>query len=541
MNNGFSRTASPLEIGERGSIAMPSRASLPLDSARAEILPTPHSPEAERAVLGAVLISNGQLAHVRAEVAPHDFFGERERLAYSAILRLAESGMALDLICLTQDLAAHGELEKAGGAAWVSALVDRIPKSTNAIQYARIVKEKATRRRIMSAAERLQTAASDGTSTEGLRSLFAEIEESVTGSIHPWKGSSLEGVASPEAGRVPYLVEGLLPRGELVVFGADWKSFKSLIAYGMVFDMLTARPVFGRFPVREALSIVIFQLEMAEWESERRFRNLAIGSGIPPEDFPSFTKSGQLGFYNRVDLDLTSPEGRARFHATVRQAQAKVVLIDSLIASVPGLDLNSNIAVREVFTRAFSPLTSEGRTVLLLHHHRKRMQGGGRDDGRSALLGAQAIGAASGRVYGIQRLPAPKHTKGQCREYRASLSLTGSWTPEDEDGPLILSIEDTDEGGTRVLSLSEQDQIAKGGVTQTQTGAIEIARLVRENPSTPRQQVLEAVQESLSISSTTAKQALRVAKQREWVASERALGGRNNESLLVPGPLADEV
>jgi replicative DNA helicase len=113
----------------------------------------PHSLEAERAVLGSVLLDNGALNVVLEFIGRDDFFSESHRLILEKMLALSEKSRAIDLVTLSEELSKEGLLEKVGGAAYLSALTDGVPIGSTAVvtEYARIVKEKSVIRRLINA------------------------------------------------------------------------------------------------------------------------------------------------------------------------------------------------------------------------------------------------------------------------------------------------------------------------------------------------------------------------------------------------------
>jgi replicative DNA helicase len=113
----------------------------------------PHSLEAERAVLGSVLLDNGALNVILESIGRDDFFSESHRLILEKMLTLSEKTRAIDLVTLSEELSKEGLLEKVGGAAYLSALADGVPVGSAAVvtEYARIVKEKSVIRRLINA------------------------------------------------------------------------------------------------------------------------------------------------------------------------------------------------------------------------------------------------------------------------------------------------------------------------------------------------------------------------------------------------------
>lgn len=142
---------------------------MPKASLRARIEPSPivqpvspHSLEAERAVLGAVLISTKTWPIVSSSVSDRDFFRDAHRRIFLAMRRLAERAVALDLLTLADELRSVGDIDECGGPAYLASLTDGVPTSTNVEHYAAIVKEKARLRSLVEIGSSLLVDAYDG-------------------------------------------------------------------------------------------------------------------------------------------------------------------------------------------------------------------------------------------------------------------------------------------------------------------------------------------------------------------------------------------
>src|SRR6195952_590766 len=119
----------------------------------------PHNLEAERSVLGAILLHNDAF-NLAAEVLDSgDFFRDAHRRIFEKMIKLSERNDAIDLVTLKEELSRSGELDEVGGPAYITALVDGVPRSTNVEHYARIIKEKATLRSLIFSANKIVTSA----------------------------------------------------------------------------------------------------------------------------------------------------------------------------------------------------------------------------------------------------------------------------------------------------------------------------------------------------------------------------------------------
>ncbi len=115
----------------------------------------PHNLEAERSVLGAILLHNDAFNLAAEVIDSRDFFRDAHRRIFDKMVKLSERGDAIDLVTLKDELARSGEIEEVGGPSYIAALVDGVPRSTNVEHYARIIKEKATLRSLIFSANKI--------------------------------------------------------------------------------------------------------------------------------------------------------------------------------------------------------------------------------------------------------------------------------------------------------------------------------------------------------------------------------------------------
>jgi replicative DNA helicase len=137
----------------------------------------PHDLDAERALLGSVLLRDAVWAEVASEIEPRHFFRDAHRVVYEAMRRCKERDRAIGLVTVKDALGT--QLEPVGGPAYLASLVDGMPLSINVRHYAAIVREKALLRDVIDAGNRLVAAAygSDDDPAqvleEGVRELLA--------------------------------------------------------------------------------------------------------------------------------------------------------------------------------------------------------------------------------------------------------------------------------------------------------------------------------------------------------------------------------
>jgi replicative DNA helicase len=128
----------------------PRQDDVPLEDTSLRTLP--HNLEAEKALLGAVLINHQLLASLQGVVTPEHFFRRAHQAIFSAMLRLADRKEGIDIVIVFDELRRSGELDECGGPAYISSLTDGVPRSSNVHYYAGMVKADAMRRALITAA-----------------------------------------------------------------------------------------------------------------------------------------------------------------------------------------------------------------------------------------------------------------------------------------------------------------------------------------------------------------------------------------------------
>lgn len=124
-----------------------------------DLLVLPHSLEAERAVLGSVLIDPACLDAVGAIVQPGDFYRESHACLLTSMLAVTRAGRDIDTITVADDLRRLGVLDIVGGLPYLAGLLDQVPSASNVAHYAKIVKDCARRRTIIGVTDRIRAGA----------------------------------------------------------------------------------------------------------------------------------------------------------------------------------------------------------------------------------------------------------------------------------------------------------------------------------------------------------------------------------------------
>ncbi len=238
--------------------------------------PVPQNLEAERALLGSVLLDNQTLNPALEHIHRNDFFSESHRRIFEKMVELSERQRLVDVVTLAEELAKEEWLEKVGGVAYLTSLSDDVPAGTSLsiTEYARIIREKSLLRRLINISENIiSRAQQDGDDAETVIDLaqgqlfevaqqkvqsgfigIKDIVKTSFGTIDVLfdRGQKVTGI---ETGYVQLdsMTSGLQP-GELVILAARPSVGKTALAMNIA----------AHAGIRKQKSVGIFSLEMSK-------------------------------------------------------------------------------------------------------------------------------------------------------------------------------------------------------------------------------------------------------------------------------------
>ena len=108
----------------------------------------PHNVDAEKSVLGAILVNNDNYYRVLESLRSEDFYLDAHRVIYRKMVELIERSRAIDLITIQEELVRASQLESSGGITYLASLLDGIPHLVNIEHYIEIIREKSLLRQM---------------------------------------------------------------------------------------------------------------------------------------------------------------------------------------------------------------------------------------------------------------------------------------------------------------------------------------------------------------------------------------------------------
>lgn len=252
------------------------------NQSQSEFREEPHDLDAERAVLGSLLIERDAIFKVATLLKPSDFYDTRHQALYTAILSLYHNHKPSDMVTLHSELERTGTLESAGGIAYVSALMTETITAVYVMAYAGDVKEKSRRRAILAATlSTVKDAYDESIDVPELATrALAGLSDAVDGhqvrrlkSLSDLISEAWEHLDDPEPARVRLgwpdidrLIGGIAPK-QLVVIAARPSVGKSAFAVQAA----------HYHAVKQGRRAAIFSLEMSDREILERLTALESG------------------------------------------------------------------------------------------------------------------------------------------------------------------------------------------------------------------------------------------------------------------------
>jgi replicative DNA helicase len=343
--------------------------SAPLQRERSDRTP-PHSLDAERSVLGAILLRNEAFNEAAEVIDADDFYRDAHRRIFNKMVALSERNDPIDLVTLREELARSNELDEVGGAAYITKLVDGVPRSTNVSHYAAIVKEKSTRRSLIAQAGQIIESAFDGdidadeVMDDAERRIFAVADKRIRSGFVPLSDLVRDSFATIEKlqshkglvtgvptgfTELDEMTSGLQP-GDLVIVAARPSMGKTSYVLNIAQHCATQHDA--------PMTVGFFSLEMSK---EQLFMRL-------------LTSEARLDAHRLRSGFLSTDDYGKLVHAIGRLEQARIFIDDS-----------ASIGVLEMRAKA-RRLQAEHGLHLLIIDYIQLMQGRGRFDNRQQEL-----------------------------------------------------------------------------------------------------------------------------------------------------------
>lgn len=344
----------------------------------------PHSLEAERSVLGGLLLDNEAWDGVSERIVPNDFYRRDHQMIFEAMTELAEKATPFDLVTISEVLDQKNELEQIGGLAYLAEVARNTPSASNIVAYAEIVRERSTLRQLIKASNKI---AENSYDTEGRTSdeLLNEAERLVfeIAESRPKFGGP-EGMVTILKKTVEKIDELYKLDSTMTGISTGFKDLDGMTSGLQPSDLIivAGRPSMGKttfamnvvenVTLSQDNTVVVFSMEMPNeslmlrmLSSLGRIDQTKVRTGkLGDEDWPRLMSAVNLLQERKMFIDdtpaLTPNEMRSRVRRIYRESgDIGLVMIDYLqLMRVPGLSDNRTAEISEI-SRSLKAMAKE--------------------------------------------------------------------------------------------------------------------------------------------------------------------------------------
>ena len=313
---------------------------------------TPQNLDAEKSLLGAILISEESLPDVTEIVKPQDFYDERNQHIYNAMWNLYEHHRPVDLLTVKTELKNKKLTQKAGGASYLAELSGYVPTAAHATAYAELVKKAAVRRNLINAAAKITEAAyNEGSETEEVLGEAEKLVFNVSDQNTRTDAEFIGDLLSSTFDRLEQLYEN---KGSIAGYKTGFPDLDKKTAGFHKSDLiiLAARPAMGKTALAlnfarnvaaiNKKAVLLFSLEMSKEQLINRMLSDASGissfdlerGNFSSEDFAKITEAMSELEQEQIFIDdkpgLSIMEMRTKARRVAHDHDLGLIIVDYL-------------------------------------------------------------------------------------------------------------------------------------------------------------------------------------------------------------------
>ncbi len=334
----------------------------------------PHDLEAERAVLGAVMLKSAVLDRLVGIIDAADFYADAHQKLYTHLINLpSTNGEAIDTVVLVNWLKQSGDLEAIGGVAYLGEVAQSVGIAANVVYYAEIVRDHAIRRRLIHAAtdtlrDSYSPAATTANIIEAQRTTI-DATDSLTSSAWPqWTCRELMAGTFD----IRYLIEGVLVEGQPAILAGPKKSLKTSLLLDMAVALANGGSFLGYFQVPVAATVGVMSGESGLATIQETLRRICDTAHCDPTAVTNLIITDRIPAIDQAG-DLSTLRG------FIRNNHLGVLILDPTYMAMSGEDAG-NLFKQGAQLNRLNRLCQEASCTLLLAHHTVKRPGGGLRD-----------------------------------------------------------------------------------------------------------------------------------------------------------------
>lgn len=425
----------------------------------------PHSIEAERGVIGGILLDNEVLHELVAFLRPDDFFRDIHATLYRAIVELYGTGKPVDVVILAEDLIRRGEFKAIGGDETLARIIESVPHAANTLHYAQLIRQKSITRRLLDSANQMLR--------EGYSNNFTaeQLLESAERAIFSIEEERSRGDTQTIGEILTACMDQIMRRGRGQVAGLstgfpDIDDLNGGVSPGQLI-ILAARPSMGKTALGLAMAehaaraghrVLVVSLEMSNLDLGERLvvgrslvcgHRVRTGRGLGADDYAKLMDAMNEMSALPLEIDDTPVRTCTQIAANARRLKARsglaLVVVDyiQLIDTMDLLDAASRQERVAAISRRLKALARELKVPVLALSQLNR-QAESRDGHRPRMSDLRESGAIEQDADQVLLLHRPEY-----------------YDPNDSPGIAELIVAKNRNGATGTVKLAFLKQLAR--------------------------------------------------------------------------------
>ncbi len=326
----------------------------------------PYNENAEKAVVGAAMLSNDEIENIRGVVTPHHFYNENLKLIYNIILDLYSNDTPADPLTVAEELEKKRMLDKVGGIDYVGSLTGYLPTLANATEYAKIVYEKAILRNLIKIANNIAEQSYSGEIEAA--AILEEAEKTILEVAKEKQNIDYVSIKDVLKENVKRIHEACNRSGEVVGLSTGFKDLDSMLAGLQKSDLfiMAGRPAMGKttlalniaknVAMKDGNTVIIFSLEMADVQLGEKL--ISMQADVDTEKM----KKGEI----------TDPDWIAIGESLNAYSETNIFI-----------DHSSGISVNEIRNKCRRLASKQGSVELVVIDHIQLMETGKQEENRN--------------------------------------------------------------------------------------------------------------------------------------------------------------
>ncbi|MBU3906402.1 AAA family ATPase [Patescibacteria group bacterium] len=321
----------------------------------------PQNLEAEKSLLGCVLIDKNSIKKITG-LSDKDFYNDKNAEIFKNMQEMHADSEPIDIVSLTNKLEGKKQLESIGGRTYLAQLASTAGLNSNISQYAKIIKEKSSMRKLREIGQRIENLSGEDNPTESIKEAKKLVDDLQIKKENDFKVVNSDEILEAKISDQPFIIDRLIPEKAITSITADSGKGKSILSIILARYIAKGEKLFGEFNVKQGKVLVVDQ-EMNKNEIFSRHQSIIKGE-----------KGLKIDYLGEQFLQIDNKSDYEWLKNRIKEKNYRVVIFDTL-TNLHAKNENSADEMKEINKLLLNLIYKTGTTIVYLHHHRKRQQG----------------------------------------------------------------------------------------------------------------------------------------------------------------------